>query len=109
MTTVSSTDAKIFYKDIPEAKANELVSEPQHQSLGVYLSIPTYAAWKDIPSTFLAGDKDQSAIGPEMVNMMIAGARMVEPTAFDVVEHCCMVGFPERTAWAIMRAAGEEF
>lgn len=47
--------------------------------------------------------------------MMIAGARMFEPTAFDVVEHCeegghcLMVSFPEWTAQAIRRAAGEEF
>jgi len=47
--------------------------------------------------------------------MMIKGAQQVEPTAFDVVEHCkeaghCpIIGFPEWTADALRRAAGEKF
>jgi hypothetical protein len=44
---------------------------------------------------------------------MIQGAQQVEPTAFDVVErcegagHCVMLSFPEWTAEALRRAAGE--
>jgi hypothetical protein len=47
--------------------------------------------------------------------MMIKGAREIEPSAFDVVEHCkggghcLMISYPEWTADALRRAAGEIF
>jgi hypothetical protein len=115
IVTVLPEDAKkIFYNDIPSAKGDALAARLLPQSLGVYSSTATYAAWKDIPSTFLAGDLDQSALGPAMVEMMIKGAQQMVPTAFDVVEHCkegghcLMVSFPEWTAEALRRAAGED-
>jgi len=79
----------------------------------VYHSTATYAAWTDIPSTFLVGDNDQSSISGPLVEMMIQGARAAVPSAFDVVEHnkdaghCLMISFPEWTANALRRAAGE--
>jgi len=85
------------------------------QSAGVYSSTASYAAWVDIPSTFLVGDKDQSSISGEMVKMMIGGAQQVQPTAFDVVEHCAegghclIISHPDWTAEALRRAAGEKF
>lgn len=80
----------------------------------MYSSTATYAAWKDIPSTFLAGELDQSSLGPAMVEMMITAAKQAVPTAFDMVEkckdggHCLMVSFPNWTAEALRRAAGEK-
>jgi pimeloyl-ACP methyl ester carboxylesterase len=85
------------------------------QSAGVYFSTQTYAAWKDIPSTYIIGDKDQSHFSPTLVDMMIKGAREIEPSAFDVVEHCkegghcLMISYPEWTADALRRAAEEIF
>lgn len=114
--TVSPEDAKkVFYNDLSPARGDEMVAKLKYQSLGVYFSTPTYAAWKDIPSTFLQGDIDQSSVSNEMVKMTIAGARAVEPSAFDVVEHCkdgahcLMISHPEWTADALRRAAGEMF
>jgi pimeloyl-ACP methyl ester carboxylesterase len=75
----------------------------------------TYAAWKDIPSTYIIGDKDQSHFSPALVDMMIKGAQEIEPSAFDVVEHCkdgghcLMISYPEWTADVLRRAAGEVF
>lgn len=86
-----------------------------HQSLGVYSSTATYAAWLDIPSTYVAGDADQSSITPTMVQMMIKGAQQMNQGAFDIVEHCrggghcLMISHPEWTAYALRRAAGEMF
>lgn len=105
--------AKIFYHDLPTSEAEKWIEELEHQSLGVYSSTLTYAAWKDIPSTYLQGVKDQSAFTLEAVEGMLAAAREVEPSAFDVVErceeggHCMMIAFPEWTADALRRAAGE--
>ncbi|KAE9362656.1 alpha/beta-hydrolase [Stipitochalara longipes BDJ] len=116
IVTVSPENAKkVFYNDMSEAKGDELAGQLKHQSMGVYFSIPTYAAWKEIPSTFLQGDLDESSVSGEMLQMMLAGARQIEPSAFDVVEHCedgghcLMISKPEWTADALRRAAGEKF
>ncbi|PQE24882.1 hypothetical protein CJF32_00007248 [Rutstroemia sp. NJR-2017a WRK4] len=106
---------KIFYNDLSSEKGDELAANLLPQSLGVYSSTATYAAWKDIPSTYLMGDIDQSSFVPEFAELMIKGAQQAEPTAFDVVEHCkegghcLMISFPEWTADALRRAAGESF
>lgn len=97
------------------AEGDVLAAQLAPQSLGVYFSTATYAAWMDIPSSFLAGKADQSAITPTMVEKMIEGAQQIEPSAFDTVEHCeegghcVMISHPVWTANALRRAAGEKF
>ncbi|EHK95979.1 alpha/beta-Hydrolase [Glarea lozoyensis ATCC 20868] len=116
VVNVSVEDAKkIFYNDLSSEKGDELASKLVPQSLGVYSSTATYAAWTDIPSTFVVGGTDQSSFTPQVVDMMIKGAQMMTPTAFDVVEHhkdgghCLMISYPEWTADVLRRAAGEKF
>lgn len=66
-----------------------------------------------IPSTYLIGAQDRTRFTAAVSEMMIQGAQQLEPSAFDVVErceeggHCVMVSFPEWTAEALRRAAGE--
>ena len=50
----------------------------------------------------------------EVVEMIISGARKVEPSAFDVVErcdggHCLMLSRPHWLAEVLRKAAGETF
>lgn len=58
------------------------------------------------------GELDQTAFSPGMVEMMLQGARKVEPSAFNVVGKCkeggccLMISFLEWTADASVRAAG---
>lgn len=83
-----------------------------HQSLGVYTSTTSYAAWRYIPSTHVIGTEDKTVFTPEFINSMIDAARKIEPTAFDVIEqvdagHCLMVSRPEWLANVLRRAAGE--
>jgi hypothetical protein len=105
---------KVFYHDLPEAKADELSALLEHQSLGVFFSKSTYAAWTDIPSTFLTSSDDKTPFG-ELNQVMINLCQQSVPSAFDVVEHCegaghcVMASFPEWTTDAIRRAAGEKF
>ncbi|KAF4634741.1 hypothetical protein G7Y89_g3365 [Cudoniella acicularis] len=113
VVNVSLEDAKkIFYNDLPSYEGDALAAKLLPQSLGVYSSPATYAAWSDIPSTFLVGDTDQSSFTPQVVDMMIKGAQQLQPNAFDVIEHCekgghcLMISFPEWTANALRRAAG---
>lgn len=116
IVSVLPEDAKrIFYNDLSSTEADVIVAQLVPQSIGVYFSKATYAAWMEIPSTFLAGDADQSSITPETVEHMVAGARHIEPSAFDTVEHCTdgghclMISKPVWTADMIRRAAGEKF
>lgn len=112
---VDPEDAKrIFYNDIPSAKADEWASKLTHQSLGVYSSTQTYAAWRHIPSTYVIGERDQTTFTPQVVQMMIKAAKQLEPGAFDVVEkcdgdHCLMISRPHWLADVLRRAAGEVF
>lgn len=83
------------------------------QSLGVYSSTTTYAAWRDIPSSFVVGEQDRTFFQPEVVDMMVKTARQAVPTALDVIEkcdggHCLMISHAEWLAGVLRRAAGED-
>lgn len=111
--TVDPEDAKaIFYNDLSSAKGDEWASKLTHQSLGVYSSTQTYAAWRYIPSTYVIGGQDKTTFTPQVVEMIINGAKIMEPSAFDVIEkcdggHCLMISRPEWLAQVLRRAAGE--
>jgi hypothetical protein len=111
--SVGKEDAKrIFFNDLDDEAAGEWAAKLLPQSVGVYASRTTYAAWKDIPSTYVRGKTDQSHFSAEMVDGMIAGARAQCDTALDVVEecdggHCLMISHPEWLAGVVKRAAGE--
>ena len=110
---VDPEDAKrIFYNDISSAEGDEWASKLTHQSLGVYSSTQTYAAWRHIPSTYVIGEQDQTTFTPQVVQMIINGAKQLEPSAFDVVEkcdggHCLMISRSQWLADVLRRAAGE--
>lgn len=111
--TVDPEDAKaIFYHDLSSAKGDEWASKLTHQSIGVYSSTQTYAAWRYIPSTYVIGEQDRTSFTPQVVEMMINYAKIMEPSAFDVVEkcdggHCLMISRPQWLARVLRRAAGE--
>ena len=115
VVNVEPEDAKrIFYNDLSSAEGDEWASKLTHQSLGVYSSTQTYAAWRHIPSTYVIGEQDQTTFTPEVVQKMIDGAKQLEPSAFDVVEKCdgghsLMISRPQWLADVLRRAAGEVF
>ena len=106
-------DAKrIMYNDMSSEEGDKWAAKLLPQSLGVYDSTTTYAAWKHIPSTFVIGEKDASAFTPQVVHWMISSAREAQPTAFDQVErcaggHCLMITHAHWLAGVLRRAAGE--
>ena len=110
---VDPEDAKrIFYNDMSSAEGDEWASKLTHQSLGVYSSTQTHAAWRHIPSTYVIGEQDQTTFTPQVVQMIINGAKQLEPSAFDVIEkcdggHCLMISRPQWLADVLRRAAGE--
>jgi pimeloyl-ACP methyl ester carboxylesterase len=115
IVTVQAEDAKsVFYNDFSLEEADSWASKLIHQSVGVYTSTTSWAAWRHIPSTYVIGTKDKTTFTLEMVENMINMARSIEPSAFDVVEkcdggHCLMISRPEWLADVLRRAAGESF
>lgn len=111
--TVDAEDAKrLFYNDISSEEGDLWASKLLHQSLNIYTSTTSYAAWRYIPSTFVIGSNDKSSFTPELANFVIDTAKKLEPTAFDVVErcdggHCLMISHAEWLADVLRRAAGE--
>ncbi|KAE9378819.1 alpha/beta-hydrolase [Stipitochalara longipes BDJ] len=109
-----SSAKRVFYQDMPTAQADTLSTQLLHQSLGVFFSTSTYAAFEDIPSTFLSSGADLTPFG-QLNGVMLEYCRQSVPGAFDVVEHCeeaghaVMASQPEWTADALRRAAGEKF
>lgn len=111
--TVNNQDAeRIFYYDLPPEQRSHWTSRLLSQSVGVFKSVQTYAAWRHIPSTYVIGEADRSTFAPEAVDLIISGARQTKPSAFDVVErcdggHCLMISRPQFLAGVLRRAAGE--
>ncbi|KAH8794158.1 hypothetical protein BGZ57DRAFT_869248 [Hyaloscypha finlandica] len=62
-TILPSTAKQIFYHDLPASQAEELSAKLVHQSLGLFFSTSTYAAFTDIPSTFLSSGNDRTPFG----------------------------------------------
>ncbi|KAJ4245066.1 hypothetical protein NW762_014277 [Fusarium torreyae] len=111
---VDQEDAKsVFYNDLPADEADKWARKIQHQSIGVYTSTTTYAAWRHIPSTFVICKRDKTAFTQEMVEFMIQTAKKEEPSAFDIVEvredaaHCVVISQPAWVADVVRRAAGQ--
>ncbi len=106
-------DAKrVFYNDLPTKEADHWASKLQHQSLGVYWSTATYAAWRYIPSTYVLCNDDQ-AFTKAVGEMFLQGAKQIEPTSFDIVERCDAGHFPflSQVEWMVKvlrKAAGEK-
>ncbi|KAH8673479.1 Alpha/beta hydrolase fold-1 [Xylariales sp. PMI_506] len=110
---VDPEEAKtVFFNDLDEEEAGTWAGRLLPQSLGVYGSTTTYAAWKDIPSTYVIGEQDKTFFQPEVIEMIIQGARALEPSALDTVEkcnggHCLMISHAEWLSLVLRRAAGE--
>jgi hypothetical protein len=114
MVTVSAEDAKdVFFNDLPVEQAEMWGAKLLPQSVGVFSSTTTYAAWRDIPSTYVVAEQDRTFFTPEVVSCLITQARALQPNAADVIEtcsggHCLMIGHSEWLSEVLRRAAGEK-
>ena len=48
----------LFYQDMPDDAVSELAKDLRPQSLGVFWSKSTYAAWKHVPITYVICEDD---------------------------------------------------
>lgn len=83
------------------------------QSIGVYWSKTTYAAWRYIPSTYVLSGQDQTVTLP-YAEVVLAAAQASRPNMIDKVErceeggHCIMLSKVHWTCEMLRRAAGED-
>jgi hypothetical protein len=103
---------KIFYNDLPPNEAEYYASQLQPQSVGVFWSKTTYAAWRYIPTTYVLCGQDQFLTLP-YAEMILKAAGDSKPNMIDTVEKCepaghsVMLSQVSWTANMLRRAAGE--
>jgi hypothetical protein len=68
-------------------QANFWTSQLLPQSLGVFWSRTTFAAWRQIPTTYVLCGQDQN-VTVEYAEMMIQAAKDSGPHMIDCVERC---------------------
>jgi hypothetical protein len=113
ITTIDPRQAvSVFYNDMPRAEAEYWASQLLPQSIGVFWSQTTYAAWRYIPSTYVLCGWDQ-CITLSYAEMMLQAAQDSRPNMIDTIERCndgghsIMLSRVEWTTNMLRRAAGE--
>jgi hypothetical protein len=102
----------VFYNDMPKQEAEYWASQILPQSIGVFWSKTTYAAWRYIPTTYVLCGKDQSITLP-YGEMILKAAQDSKPNMIDTVERCdegshsVMLSQVPWTVDMLRRAAGE--
>lgn len=86
-TVAISKDAALYalFHEIPASEGEHWASLLEPHSVGAMWSEQTYAAFMDIPSTYVVCELDR-VVPMEQQESMIRNAKEVEPSAFDVVE-----------------------
>ncbi|KAJ5771855.1 hypothetical protein N7520_002384 [Penicillium odoratum] len=100
---------KIFYNDCDPAQVESAVASLKPHSYQCFHSPCTYAAWKEIPSTYLYCLQD-AAIPIAVQKMMVEETAKGFPINTETVDasHSPFISKPDELAAAIRRAAGED-
>ncbi|EMF13551.1 alpha/beta-hydrolase [Sphaerulina musiva SO2202] len=98
--------AEIFYNDMPEADQQAAIANLLPFSYQVFHSPLTYAAWRDVPSTYLYCKQD-AAIPLQIQELMVTGTAQGVPIKTETVDtgHSPFMTKPAEVAEAIKRAA----
>ncbi|KAL8651748.1 MAG: hypothetical protein Q9210_003079 [Variospora velana] len=112
VVTVDPEDAKgLFYQDLPDDVALALGKDLRPQSLGVYWSTTSYAAWKRIPTTYIICEDDTpstvAAAGYLVSSAQAAEGSKIDKVLRHKVGHSPFLSQPEWTAQMLMEEAGE--
>ncbi|KAK6225523.1 hypothetical protein QIS74_01570 [Colletotrichum tabaci] len=105
---VPAQPAEVFYNDLDDEAAREAVSGLRHHSYRTFSSKLTYAAWRDVPVTYIKCELDR-AIPPQVQQ------RMIDVAGRDVVVesvetgHSPFLNKPDLVTTALRRSAGEAF
>ncbi|KAG9046973.1 hypothetical protein FS837_003263 [Tulasnella sp. UAMH 9824] len=107
VTPAPGIPEQLFYNDLPPDTVSKLVEELKPQSYCIFSSSITYAAYREVPSTYFYNERDATIL-LEGQKAMVAGSgvKFGEET-FDA-GHCGFIGKPEEVALAVRRVAGEQ-
>ena len=110
--TVGLEDAKdLLYQDLPDDVVGKWAAELRPQSLGVYWSTTSYAAWRYIPTTYVVCKKDvpSTVAAAEWLlkSVQDAGNHKIDTVIRRDVGHSLFLSQPEWTVSMLREAAGE--
>jgi hypothetical protein len=103
---------KYFYNDVPASEAETWASQTKTQSMDVYWSTSTYAAWQHIPTTFVRCEEDK-CVPLAYVDPMLEQIKVAKPTGLDTIESVHSGHFPflsrvQDMVGILRKAAGED-
>ena len=99
---------EVFYNDLTEEQLHSSLAKLKPFSYQMFNSKPTYAAWKDVPATYLYCTKDNAIpifVQKNLVENVAKGYNF--KTESVDASHSPFISVPDETAAAIRRAAGE--
>lgn len=99
---------EIFYADLPPAEQERLTARLPHHSLSAFKSELSYAAYQDIPTSYLLCRADKAI--PLFAQEMMVQAGKVSPQRTFVCDsaHFPMYSMPDTVMAVIRQAAGED-
>lgn len=112
IVTVEPEDAKgLFYQDLPDDVALTLGKDLRPQSLDVYWSTTSFAAWKHIPTTYVICEDDKpstvAAVTYLVSNAQAADGNKIDRVLRHKVGHSPFLSQPDWTAGMLMEEAGQ--
>lgn len=101
----------MFYQDLEDDVVSELAKELRPQSLGVFWSTTSYAAWKHVPTTYVICENDTPST-VVAAGYLLSSAQATEGNKIDSVVkrkvgHSPFLSQPEWTVSMLREAAGE--
>lgn len=104
-----ATPEKVFYNDCNEMQIQKALSALRPHSYQTFHSPCTYAAWKEVPSTYLYCLQD-AAIPVSVQKMMVEETAKGYIMATEMVDasHSPFISKPDEVTASIRRAAGED-
>lgn len=103
--TIINAD-RIFYNDLPESGMDTLISSLKHQSKASFFTPLTYAAYQDVPVSYLLCEND-NAIPFQAQQAMVGIGGPNVASHICAAGHMPMIQMPERVVNVIREAAGE--
>ena len=101
----------MFYQDLEDDVVSELAKELRPQSLGVYWSMTSYAAWKHVPTTYVICENDAPstvvAAGHLLSSAQATEGNKIDSVVDRKVGHSPFLSQPEWTVSMLREAAGE--
>lgn len=104
----------MFYQDIDdEDTLTQLTADLQPQSFGAFWSTTSYAAWRDIPTTYIlcTGDKPTTVIAAQYLvdSAKASGKNKIDNLIKVDAGHSPFVSKPDWTAQTLIEEAARKF